>query len=168
MVLKQASNAYFQAQASTKIAPVKLIHMLYERLLINLDLAAEGLLENDVKKRGESLSKAIAIITELNCSIRVEDQSEAARFLRGIYEAMLLALGTVPVVEDVEVIRLARRYVQRLKSIWEETAMQEHGFGAGERRPPRPSGDMVMQAAMEQLGNSVKSGDADLKVCLRA
>ncbi|OIP48430.1 MAG: flagellar export chaperone FliS [Deltaproteobacteria bacterium CG23_combo_of_CG06-09_8_20_14_all_60_8] len=168
MVMHQASKAYFQAQASVKIAPVKLIQMLYERLLIHLDCAAEGLLENDPKKRGEHLSKAIAIITELNCSIRMEDKSEPARFLRGMYEAMLIALGTVPVVQDVEVIRLARRYVQRLKTIWEETAMLENGFGGGERRPVRQPGDAVVQAAMEQIGKPAKAGTADLKVCLMA
>lgn len=168
MVQQQASKAYFHAQASVKISPIKLIHMLYERLLIHLDSAAEGLEENDLKKRGEHLSKAIAIITELNCSIRVEDMSEPAQFLRGMYEAMLVALGTVPVVKDVEVVRLASRYVQRLKSIWEETAMQENGFGGEERRPVRLHGDEVAKAAMEQSGASAKLRSADLKVCLRA
>lgn len=168
MVANQASKAYFQAQASVKISPIKLIHMLYERLLIHLDSAAEGLEENNLKKRGEHLSKAIAIITELNCSIRVDDESEPAQFLRGMYEAMLLALGTVPVVKDVEVIRLARRYVQRLKTIWEETAMQENGFGAVERPPVRLPGDAVVHAAMEKFGTSDKTGAADRGVYRRA
>ena len=42
MVMHQASKAYFQAQASVKIAPVKLIQMLYERLLIHLDCGPRG------------------------------------------------------------------------------------------------------------------------------
>lgn len=128
MVSKQASNAYFQAQASAKIHPAKLVHMMYERLLLNLDCACEGLEEHDLKKRGENLSKAIAIITELNCSLRAEDESEPAQFLRGMYEAMLVALGKIPVSKDAAVIRQAHRYITRLKEIWEETAMKENGL----------------------------------------
>ncbi len=128
MVSKQASNAYFQAQASAKIHPVKLVHMMYERLLLNLTCACEGLEEHDIKKRGENLSKAIAIITELNCCVRADDESEPAQFLHGMYEAMLIELGKVAVTKDATVIRQAQRYVLRLKEIWEETAMRENGF----------------------------------------
>lgn len=128
MVSKQASNAYFQAQASAKIHPAKLVHMMYERLLLNLVWAREGIEEHDPRKRGENLSKAIAIITELNCCLRVGDESEPARFLRGMYEVMLLELGKVTLSKDVAVIRQVQRYVSRLKEIWEETAMRENGF----------------------------------------
>lgn len=128
MVSKQASNAYFQAQASAKIHPAKLIHMLYERLLLNLTCACEGIEEHDVKKRGENLSKAIAIITELNCCVTPGDESEPAQFLRGMYAGMLIELGKVAVTKDAAVVRQAHRYVSRLKEIWEETAMRENGF----------------------------------------
>jgi len=147
MVSKQASNAYFQAQASAKIHPVKLVHMMYERLLLNLTCACEGLEENDVKKRGENLSKAIAIITELNCSLRPGDESEPAQFLRGMYEVMLIELGKVAVSKDATVIQQAHRYVSRLKKIWEETAMQENGF-AVERKTERPTEDVREEAAV--------------------
>jgi flagellar protein FliS len=133
MVSKQASNAYFQAQASAKIHPAKLVHMMYERLLLNLAWAREGIEEHDSRKRGENLSKAIALITELNCCLRVDDESVPAQFLRGMYEAMLLELGKVTLSKDVTVIRQAQRYVTRLKKIWEETAMLENGL-APERK----------------------------------
>ena len=138
MVSKQASNAYFQAQASAKIHPVKLVHMMYERLLLNLSCACEGLEENDPKKRGENLSKAIALITELNCSLLPGDESEPTQFLRGMYEAMLIELGKVPVSKDAAVVRQAHRYVARLKEIWEETAMRENGFAVEGKLNPAP------------------------------
>jgi len=128
MVSKQASNAYFQAQASAKIHSAKLVHMMYERLLLNLTCVCEGIEEHDVKKRGENLSKAIAIITELNCCVTPGDESEPAQFLRGMYAGMLIELGKVAVTKDVAVVRQAHRYVSRLKEIWEETAMRENGF----------------------------------------
>jgi len=124
----QARNAYSKAQASAKIHPVKLVHMLYERLLLNLDCASEAVAKRDFKKRGENLSKAIAIITELNCSVRAGDDSEPAQFLRSLYASMMVELAKVGVNGDAAAIQQTSRYVERLKRIWEETAMQESGF----------------------------------------
>jgi flagellar protein FliS len=125
MVGQKALDAYRTTEKQAEIQPVKLIHMLYERALVHLELAEEGIREQAPKKRGENLGKAIAIITELLASIKSEDHSEAARFLRGLYGAILLELPRVSVSQDVKILRQATTYLERLKQIWEETAMQE-------------------------------------------
>ncbi|HIJ90239.1 MAG: flagellar export chaperone FliS [Desulfobulbaceae bacterium] len=127
MVGQKVLDAYRTTEKQAEIQPVKLIHMLYERVLLHLELAEEGIREHTSKKRGENLGKAIAIITELQASIKSEDNSESAQFLRGLYGAILVELPRVSVSEDVKVLRLARTYLERLKTIWEETAMRESG-----------------------------------------
>lgn len=127
MVGQKALNAYRTTEKQADIRPVKLIHMLYERVLVHLELAEEGIREQTPKKRGENLGKAIAIISELQASIKSEDHSEAALFLRGLYGAILVELPKVSVSQDVKVLRQARAYLERLKGIWEETAMLESG-----------------------------------------
>lgn len=121
-------NAYQKSEAQTEIHPVKLIHLMYERVLTHLELAEQGLLKKDVKLRGENLSKAIALISELNAAIKDDDNSEAAEFLRGLYSAILVELPKVGISQDVETVRQASRYIQKLKSVWEETALNEAGF----------------------------------------
>lgn len=125
MVGQKALDAYRTTEKQGEISPVKLIHMLYERVLVHLTLAEEGIREQTSKKRGENLGKAIAIITELQASIKSEDHSEAALFLRGLYGAILAELPKVSISQDVQVLRQARSYLERLKQIWEETAMRE-------------------------------------------
>lgn len=125
MVGQKVLNAYRTMEKQAEIHPVKLIHMLYERVLVHLQLAEEGIREQLPKKRGENLGKAIAIITELQASIKSEDHSEAARFLRGLYGAILVELPRVSVSQDVKVLRQTSIYLERLKQIWEETAMRE-------------------------------------------
>lgn len=127
MVGQKVLDAYRTTEKQAEISPVKLIHMLYERVLVHLELAEEGIREQTPKKRGENLGKAIAIITELQASIKSEDHSEAAQFLRGLYGAILMELPRVAVSQDVKVLRQARTYLERLKGIWEETAMRESG-----------------------------------------
>jgi len=121
----QACFAYRQSGIKAKIHPVKLIAMMYERVLVHLQLAEEGLMEKKPQKRGEHLGKAIAILTELYASVKEGDESDAAEFLRGLYSSILVELPKVSVSGDPEVLRQTRRYIERLKQIWEQTALKE-------------------------------------------
>ncbi len=142
MTSVQARNVYRQTEKLATIHPVKLIHLMYERVLVHLDLTLEAVEQNDPVKRGENLGRAIAIVTELNASIRKDDASEAAEFLRGLYTAILVELPKVALNNDAEIIRRARRYLGKLKEIWEQTAMREHGFHLEKRVANRPADEM--------------------------
>ena len=128
MKAAKVRNAYQQSEAQAKIHPVKLIQLMYERLLVHLEIAEGGILQKDVKLRGENLSRAIALVTELYASIKEDDESEAAGFLRGLYSSILVELPKAGLTNDVEVVRTAIRYIQRLKEIWEKTAVVEAGL----------------------------------------
>jgi len=134
IVIMKAANvrdAYQQSEAQAKIHPVKLIQLMYERLLVHLEIAEGGILQKDAKLRGENLGRAIALVTELYASIKDDDESEAAGFLRGLYSSILVELPRAGLTNDVEVVRTAIRYIQRLKEIWEETAVVEAGLNKG-------------------------------------
>lgn len=130
MVEQRVANAYKVMEKQAEIHPVKLIHMLFERVLVHLDLAEEGIRGKNPRKRGENLGRAIAIITELQASIKSDDHSEAATFLRGLYGAILVELPKVACSDDLSVLRRTKVYLARLKQIWEETAMREEKLAA--------------------------------------
>lgn len=136
-----ARSAYQKSEAQSRIHPVKLIHLLYERVLVHLQLAEQGVIAKDAKARGENLSKAIAIITELNASIKEADDSEAASFLRGLYSAVLLELPKVGISNNAEAIKKSYRYLNRLREIWESTAMVEAGLNVGNDEGEEVTGD---------------------------
>lgn len=121
-------DAYRKSEKQASVHPVKLIHMLYERVLTHLEHAEIGVKENNPRKRGENLGKAIAIVTELNASIKQEDGSEAAQFLRALYTAILVELPRVAVSGDVKILQRSHAYLKELKGVWEQTAMREHGL----------------------------------------
>ncbi len=125
MNVARVRNAYAQSESQAKIHPVKLIYMMYERLLVHFELTEEAIVEKDFKGRGENLGKAIALLTELSASIKEDDDSEAAQFLRGLYGAILTELPKVALGNDLQILKQAKLYVGRLKEIWEETAMRE-------------------------------------------
>lgn len=153
----QARNAYRQTQAQSKIHPVKLIHMMYERALVHLQMAEEGIVQKSPKVRGENLSKAIAIITELNASVKDDDSSEAAQFLRGLYGAILVELPKVAVSGDVQVLRQAAVYIKKLNQIWEQTAMREMEEAAGK---PKGASEQTTDNSKKMYGGAEQKSGA--------
>ena len=121
----QGHNAYRQLESQVKIHPVKLIHMIYERVLQHLETASQAIASGNFQERGEHLGKCIALITELQAAIKEDDKSDAAEFLRGLYSAILVELPKVSVSNDAAILQQASTYIERLKEIWEQTAMQE-------------------------------------------
>ncbi len=101
------------------MTPEKLIEMLYKGALRNLNIAREGIKENNPQKRGEHLSKTIAIISELYSSLNQEMNDESTQFLRGLYSNMLVELPKISITNDIKILDLAYSYIERLDQIWE-------------------------------------------------
>lgn len=114
------------------MTPEQLILMLYKGALHRLDLARQGIKEKNIQKRGENLSKAIAIISELNCSLNQEMTDETTQFLRGLYTAILTELPKASLNNDEQIIIRAEKYISRLKEIWETNVM---GMGNATAKP---------------------------------
>ena len=119
-------NSYLQNHYEG-MTPEQLILALYNGAISSLRLARRGIEEKDIRMRGENLSKAIAIISELNASIDPEMNDETAQFLRGLYTAILTELPRVSLNNDVETVNRAETYIAKLKEIWEKDVMPESG-----------------------------------------
>ncbi len=108
------------------MTPEKLIQMLYKGALRNLSLAKEGINENNPRKRGEHLSKTIAIVSELYSSLNPEMTDESTQFLRGLYSNMLVELPKISINNDIKTLDLAYSYLERLNEIWEHAVMDKN------------------------------------------
>lgn len=118
-----ARNAYLQAQVQPETDPRRLILMLYEGALQHMRLAQEGIEEHDARKRGEHLSRAVAIVSALHTSLDGDTTDESIAFLGGLYQTTLAELSKVAITHDAKVLDLAFRYLERLKQIWEQDVM---------------------------------------------
>ena len=105
------------------MSPEQLILLLYKGALSRLKLAREGIKENNAKKRGENISKVIAIVSELNASVDPTMNDESTQFLRGLYVAILAELPKVSLNNDIKTLDRANAYIQELKEIWERDVM---------------------------------------------
>ncbi len=103
--------------------PEQLILMLFKGALERIRLTREGIEENNIQKRGENLSKTIAIISELNSSLDTTMNDESTQFLRGLYSAILAELPKVSLTNDKKILMRTHKYISKLKEIWENDVM---------------------------------------------
>ena len=107
------------------MTPEKLIQMLYKGALRNLNLAREGINENNPRKKGEHLSKTIAIVSELYSSLNPDMTDESTQFLRSLYSNMLVELPKISISNDIKTLDLAYSYLEKLDQIWENEVMNK-------------------------------------------
>ena len=117
-----ALSSYQKVQVSSEINPQKLIHMLYDGAIKRISFAREGVINKNPKQRGENLSKAIAIISELNASLR-NIEGEEISFLRSLFLSMMQELCKVSITNDIQTLDRATKYLMELKRIWETSVM---------------------------------------------
>lgn len=86
------ASAYAQVGAETGVeaaSPHQLILMLYDGALLALRTASTAMAQNDIPKKGASISKAIDIISNgLKVSLDLESGGEIAARLDALYEYM--------------------------------------------------------------------------------
>jgi flagellar protein FliS len=123
--------------------PKGLILMLYDGAIKHLRLAREGIRENNIPKRGENLSRVIAIVSELNTCLDNNIHDESTDFLRGLYLSILLELPKVSLTNSVKTVDTAIAYIDRLREIWKHDVMGKPRLtpaASFDKTPPAPSG----------------------------
>lgn len=103
-------------------SPHRIIAMLLERFLAETAMAAEHIQRGDVQRKGEALSRALAITGALQASLNAEAGGEIAANLGNLYDYVdRLLLGAsvesnpAPLFEAIDLIR-------EIYSAWTEIA----------------------------------------------
>jgi len=122
MAAYQQINTYLNTHYEG-LEPEQLILLLFKGALSRIRMTKEGIKEKDVKKKGENLSKAIAIISELNASVDSKMEDDSTHFLRGLYAAILAELPKVTLNNDLKTLNRTEKYISELKEIWEKDVM---------------------------------------------
>jgi flagellar secretion chaperone FliS len=129
-----AASAYINTYLNNHyegMTPEKLVSMLFKGALKHIRLTQEAIDEDNRIKRGENLSKAIAIISELHASVDTTMTDEGTLFLRGLYTTILTELPKVSINNDKKILRQTYSYISRLTEIWETSVMAKKTNNTG-------------------------------------
>ena len=119
--MTDARNAYLGGMVSTA-SPARLLVMLYDRLVLDLERAADLQERLEFLAAAEQLMHAQEIVLELQGALR-PDVWDGARQLSGIYGFLHSELVRANVRRDVTMTRGCLSLVRPLAETWREVAV---------------------------------------------
>jgi flagellar protein FliS len=125
-----AKLSAYNRDAVLSASPVRLLTMLYDRLVLDLSRAETALGEQNWSVAWENLRHADLIVDELSGSLRLDAWSGADGLLQlYIYVSELIVNGNIE--RDVDKVREARALIEPLRETWHEAAALLPAAGAG-------------------------------------
>jgi flagellar protein FliS len=101
-------------------SPSRLIVMLYDEALKNLEVAVVAAERGDIETRCHAVNRAIEIVYHLYLTLDTDQGGEIADKLCAIYRFVLARLPRVNVTNDAEAAREAIRLLTPMRASWRE------------------------------------------------
>lgn len=120
MSLQAVRKRYVEDAVST-VTPAKLVTMLYDALIRDLDLAQAALGNNDLQTAHERLIHAQDIVLELQSGLDVSKWDGAAA-LMSLYSFMHRELINANVRKDAAAVAAVRETAEPLRQAWHQAA----------------------------------------------
>ncbi|TVV73181.1 flagellar export chaperone FliS [Sphingomonas solaris] len=121
----RAGAQYRQIDVSTRVegaSPHRLVAILYEELLVSIATMGQAIRVGDIVRRGESQSKALAIVGGLESGLDFEQGGEIARLMVTIYAETKRLLIRAARENDMAPSDEARKLVAEIATAWNAIA----------------------------------------------
>ena len=134
----EMQRSQYNRDAILSASPIRLLTMLYDRLLLDLERAEAAHGKQEWEVASENLLHAQAILTELASSLKT-DVWDGGETLMALYTYVSSALIAANVQRDVSRVREAITLLDPLRQGWHEAA----GQLAAQPATPEPSGRIL-------------------------
>ena len=121
--LARGIDTYRRTNVHTR-SPLELVVMLYDGALQSLAEAGVALARNDVAARTQAVSRALAILTELQGTLNMKDGGKIAEELDRLYAFSISRLVDVTTKRDASAIDEIVRVLTPLRDAWSQVAQQ--------------------------------------------
>ncbi|MEW6322982.1 MAG: flagellar export chaperone FliS [Acidobacteriota bacterium] len=129
--LARAANAYQQTHVQSR-SPLELVVMLYDGALRFIGDAKAAIGRKDLGAKREAISRALAIISELQSTLNVQDGGEIATSLDGIYGYINQQLIEANIQGTTAPLDESERLLGTLRGAWADIASRpEPATGTG-------------------------------------
>jgi len=116
------ARSRYVTDAVATVGPARLLTMLYDRLLLDVDRAAEALAAGDRAAGASQLQHAQDIVAELMSSLDERVWDGGAQLME-IYRYLFTALVDAAVRADPERVTECRAVIEPLRDAWHEAAL---------------------------------------------
>jgi len=125
-------NTYRQTQVQSR-TPLELVVMLYDGALVSLSSARAAIERRDIASRRDSIGRALAIISELQSTLNLEQGGEVAAQLDDLYEFASRRLLDATIKNEVTPVDEVTRVFTTLRDAWQTIAAAPVAAAAGQR-----------------------------------
>lgn len=124
-------DAYRRTEATSR-SPLELVVLLYDGALRFVSEARDGMAHGDMAARGRGVSKAMAIVAELQCTLNIDGGGEVARQLDAMYTYITGRLIDTSTKRDAAALDEVHRLLSTMRDAWTQIA-QPSDASAGAR-----------------------------------
>ena len=130
----RGAQTYIQTHVNSR-SPLELVVMLYEGLGRFAGEARAAIDRGDLTAKRAAMSRALAILSELQSTLNMEEGGEVARSLDGLYTYMNGRLLDASMKNEVTPLDETIRLASTLREAWEEIAARPATEPASSVRP---------------------------------
>ncbi len=130
-------NKGLHAYRTTEVAsrtPLELVVMLYDGAIRFIGVARDAIGRGDIQGRSTAISRALAIISELQSTLDVQRGGDMAASLDDMYRYLTERLMAATLKNDVAPLDESRRLLETLRDAWHTIAVNPPAGAAGVRR----------------------------------
>lgn len=114
--------AAYQQTSVQSSSPIQLIVLLYDGALRHLAASREAMIRSDAHGRRHGLSRALAIVAELQSTLNITDGGDIARSLDSLYAYVIERIIQANMGGDPKPLEEAERLLRPLRDAWSAIA----------------------------------------------
>ena len=128
--MARGAEAYYQTHVQSR-SPLELVVMLYDGALRFCEQAADAMDKGDMPAKAVAMSKALAILSELQSTLNLQEGGDVARQLDALYTHMNERLVDANVQRASAPIRDVIKLLLPLRDAWAQVAAPVAAGDAG-------------------------------------
>ncbi len=99
--------------------PHQLISIIFKHILANIAIASGAITRNEIENKGKCLTKAIALVGELQDSLDMEKGGEISSGLFDLYDYIVRCLVQANLENDSEKLEEVKGLITEIKEGWD-------------------------------------------------
>lgn len=117
--IKKYANNYIETAVS-EATPHKLVEMLYDGAIKNINLAKVFIEQKNFEKKSEHINKALSIINALRAGVDIEKGGEVASNLYDLYDYCYGRLFSASAKNDTDILNEVLELIQTVSDAWKK------------------------------------------------
>ena len=119
--MSRGAQAYYQTQIQTQ-SPIELVVMLYDGALRFMRTAAEAMGRHDLAAKRDAISRALAIISELQSTLNLDAGGDIATSLDALYTYVNGRLLDANIKGELDAVHESVKLLTPLRDAWAQIA----------------------------------------------